>query len=252
MAYGEFGSLSPDAKKIAFTDRSRVFRNWKRYRGGTAADVWIFDLESLAAENVTDHIANDELPMWSGDKIYYLSDKGPDDRFNIWVYDTKSKENKQITKFKDFDVHFPSQGPEEIVFEAGGALYLLNLKTHKHQEVKIQVVTDMIAVKPRKESVEKYVQSGAISPDGKRAVVEARGELFSLPAENGPIQNLSRSSGVAERYPSWSPNGRYIAFWSDKSGEYELTVRDMKEGAKEKKLTNLGPGFRYNLYWSPG
>lgn len=251
MAYGEFGSLSPDAKKIAFVDRSRVFRTWKRYRGGTAADVWIFDLETYESKNITNNTANDELPMWSGDKIYYLSDQGANQRSNIWVYDTKTGKSRQITKFKDYDVHFPANGPNDIVFEAEGKLYLMDLKTEKYKEVNIQVVTDMAAIKPHKEEVSKYIQNADISPDGNRVVVEARGELFSLPAEKGYVQNLSRSSGSAERFPAWSPDGRYIAYWSDKSGEYELTVRDMKEGNKEKKLTSIGSGFRYNLYWAP-
>lgn len=251
MAYGEFGSLSPDASQIAFVDRSRVFRTWKRYRGGTAADVWIFDLNTYESKNITGNRANDELPMWCGDKIYYLSDNGPAQRFNIWAYDTKTGKNQQITKFKDFDVHFPANGPDDIIFEAAGKLYLLDLKTDKYKEVKIQVITDLAAVKPRKESVSRYIQNADISPDGNRVIVEARGEVFSLPAEKGYVQNLTRSSGTAERFPAWSPNGRYIAYWSDKSGEYELTIRDMKEGAKEKKLTSTGEGFKYNLYWSP-
>lgn len=251
MAYGEFGSLSPDGSKIVYTDRSRIFRTWKRYRGGVAADVWTFDLTTYASENITDNSANDELPMWVGEKIYYLSDRGPNARFNIWQYDTKSKKHKQITQFDDFDVHFPAHGPDEIVFEAGGNLYLLNLKTDKWKQVDIKVVTDLASVKPRKESVEKYVRNMAIAPDGKRALIEARGEIFSLPAEKGYVQNLTRTPGVAERFPAWSPNGRYVAYWSDQSGEYELTIRDLKEGNREKKLTSFGPGFRYHLYWSP-
>ena len=125
------------------------------------------------------------------------------------------------------------------------------MSDEKVQEVKINVITDLMAVKPRLESVEKYIQSMTIAPDGNRAIIEARGELFSLPAEKGYVQNLTRSSGVAERYPTWSPNGKYVAFWSDKSGEYELTIRDLTKGGEETQLTTLGPGFRYNLYWSP-
>ncbi len=251
MAYGEFASYSPDGKKVAFTDRSRIFRTWKRYRGGTAADVWIFDLESYESQNITDNTANDELPMWVGNKVYYLSDQGSEERFNLWVYDVESKQNRQVTEFQDFDIHFPAQGPKEIVFEAGGKLYLMDLETEKYKEVQIKVGTDLISIKPRKESVEKYVQNMSVAPDGNRAIVEARGDLFSVPASDGFIQNVTRSSGVAERFPSWSPNGRYIAFWSDQSGNYELTIRDLQEGAKEKKLTSLGPGFRYHLFWAP-
>ncbi len=251
MAYGEFGSLSPDAQQVAFTDRSRIFRTWKRYRGGTAADVWIFDLNTLESKNITDNIANDELPMWVGDRIFFLSDQGADQRFNLWVYETATGKSRQVTRFTDFDVHFPAAGPDDIVFEAGGKLFLLDLASEKLREVDIQVVTDLATVKPSKEKAEKYIQNMAISPDGQRVVIEARGEVFSLPAGKGFVQNLTHSPGVAERYPAWSPDGRYIAYWSDGSGEYELTVRDLSEGAKEKKLTTLGPGFRYNLYWSP-
>lgn len=251
LAYGEFGSISPDGQKIAFTDRSRIVRTWKRYRGGMAADVWLFDLKTLESENITDNTANDELPMWIGDKVYFLSDQGTAQRFNIWAYDTRTKSSKQLTHFTEVDVHFPADGPKEIVFEADGKLQLLDLATEAVREVDIQVVSDLITVKPRKESVEDYVQNMSISPDGNRAVIEARGEVFSLPSEEGVIQNLTRSSGVAERYPAWSPNGKYIAYWSDKSGEYELTIRDMSKGAQEKKLTELGPGYRYRLFWSP-
>jgi tricorn protease len=251
MAMAEYGSLSPDGNKIAFTDRSRLTRTWKRYQGGMAADIWMFDLNTLESENITNNIGNDELPMWVGDKIYFLSDMGTNQRFNIWKYDPATKKKTQLTTFKTYDVHFPSAGPKEIVFEAEGKIYLLDLATEKTKEVKINVVSDLITLKPKKESVESYVQNMDIAPDGNRAVVEARGELFSLPAKKGITKNLTSTSGFAERYPAWSPSGQYIAYWSDKSGEYELTVRDMSKGGVEKKLTNLGPGYRYNLYWSP-
>ena len=251
VAYGEFGSLSKSGDKLAFTDRSRIFRTWKRYRGGTAADVWIFDLETLESKNVTDNTANDELPMWCGDKIYYVSDAGTNERFNIWSYDTKSGENKQVTDFVDDDVHFPSHGPDDIVFEAGGDLYLLSLADDKVTKVEVEVVTDLVSVKPKKESAKRYVQSMSIAPDGKRAIIEARGEVFSLPASKGMVRNLTRSPGVAERYPAWSPNGRYVAYWSDKSGEYELTLSDLSKGGEETVVSEMGPGYRYTLYWSP-
>jgi len=251
IAYGEFGSLSADGSKIAFIDRSRIFRTWKRYRGGTASDVWIFDLNTLESENITNNRANDELPMWVGNRVYFLSDQGPNQRFNIWSYDLDTKSSRQITNIKDYDVHFPSNSSKEIVYEAGGKIYLLDLSTEKSKEVEIQITSDMISIKPRKESVEDYVQSWTLSPDGKRGLIQARGEIFTLPQEKGIVKNLTRTTEVAERHPAWSPNGRYIAYWSDKSGEYELTVRDMQEGGKEKQLTELGPGYRYQLYWSP-
>lgn len=251
IAYGEYGSLSPDAKKIAFNERSVINDTWKRYRGGSNGNIWIFDLTTLESTNITNTDAGCELPMWHQDRIYYMSDRGDEQRDNIWMYDIKTKTTTQITKYSDFDIHFPSLGPSEIVYEANGEMKLLDLQTHQTRIVKINVVTDLIAVKPRKESVSDYIANMNISPDGNRVVVEARGDIFSVPAEEGYIQNLTRTSGVAERFPAWSPDGKSVAYWSDKSGEYELTLRDMTQGGAETKLTTMGPGYRYNIYWSP-
>lgn len=251
VPYGEFGAISPDGSTIAYTPRTTAYRTWKRYRGGMATDIFLFNLKTLASENITDNDANDEFPMWHGGKIYFLSDRGSEKRANIFSYDTKTKETKQITKFTDYDIHFPSIGPSDLVFEAGGKLYLLDLSTEKYAEVKINVFTDESTLMPKVENVSKLIQGGSISPDGKRVSIAARGDLFSLPAENGPVYNLTNSSGVAERFPSWSPNGKLIAYWSDKSGEYELYIKDMENPKADKKLTSYGPGFRYNIFWSP-
>ncbi|MCX6169815.1 MAG: PDZ domain-containing protein [Ignavibacteriales bacterium] len=251
IPYGEMASLSPDGKKIAYTPLSQAYRTWKRYRGGWHANIWIFDLEKKTAENISNSLTNDEFPMWSGNKIYYLSDRGKDLRANIWSYNIDTKENKQLTNFTEYDIHFPSIGPSDIVFENGGKLYLLNLADEKYKEVNVNIVTDELTLMPKTENVSKLIQNGWLSPDGKRALIEARGDIFSVPAENGPIFNLTKSSGVAERFPAWSPDGKYAAYWSDKSGEYELTVRNLKNPNDEKKLTSYGPGYRYQLFWSP-
>lgn len=250
MAYAEFGSFSSDGKKIAFTQMSRTSRNWKRYRGGTAADIYIFDLEKMEAENITNNPANDELPMWNGNKIYYMSDRGAELRNNLWVYDIATKQHSQLTDFTDFDIHFPSMGSEDIVFEAGGKLYLFNLDTQKTSEVEIDVVTDQIAVQPKTESVQSLMRNATIAPKGERAIVEARGELFSLPSEHGFVKNLTNTPGAAERSPAWSPDGKYVAYWSDATGEYELYLMNL-EDEFTKKLTSYGPGFRYQASWSP-
>ena len=252
LPYAEFGTISPDGSQIAFVFKSQVFRNWKRYRGGWNANIHLFNLASYASENIsagTD--ADDELPMWHGSTIYFLSDRGPEKRMNLWQYDIPSKAFTQLTKFVDYDVHYPSLGPDDIVFEEGGKLYLYTLAAGSYKEVHVEVVTDEMALRPNLAPVEKLISNAFISPDGKRALIEARGDIFSLPAENGAVKDLTQSSGVAERYPAWSPDGKYIAYWSDKSGEYELALRDAAGEGTEKQLTSYGPGFRYNLYWSP-
>jgi tricorn protease len=250
VPYGEFAAYAPDGKRLAYLPQSQAFRTWKRYRGGWAPDVWTFDLATFASANVTRSDANEEFPMWHGDTLYFLSDAGPSQRANIWARD-RSGAVRQVTQFTDFDVTFPAIGPEDIVFEAGGRLYLLALATGKTTEVPVQVVTDRTTLKPRIESVAEAIREAAPSPSGKRAVFQARGEVFTVPAEHGPVLNLTRSSASAERYPRWSPDGKTIAYWSDRSGEYELVLRPADGTGAEKAATTLGPGYRYPVQWSP-
>lgn len=251
VPYGEFGSLSPDGKILAYMPIARDFRTWKRYRGGMAPDIWLFDLEHITAKNITNDPANDSQPMWHGKTLYFLSDRGPNERHNIWAMNLETEEARQITHFQDFDIHFPAIGPSDIIFEAGGKLYLLDLETENQTQVDIELVTDEITLMPHEVNVSRTVQNAQISPQGKRALFEARGEVFSVPAEHGVIRNLTKSPGVAERYPAWSPDGKQVAYWSDRSGEYELTICSAHDGSEEQKLTSYGPGYRYQIFWSP-
>lgn len=251
VAYGEFGALSPDGRTLAYTPISTDFATWKRYRGGMAPDVWLFDLANKTAENVTQNEAKDSQPMWHGTTLYFLSDRNGKQRDNLWAYDTATKKTRQVTSFTEADVHFPSIGPDELVFENDGRLFLLDLATEKTREVKINVVTDRATLRPRVEKVVRLVRSTTIAPTGKRALFEARGDIFSVPAEHGIVRNLTESSGVAERWPAWSPDGRLIAYFSDRSGEYELTLRPADGKGPEHTATKLGPGFRYTPQWSP-
>jgi len=255
MPYGEFGAIAPDGKSIVFNTISVDFRTWKRYRGGMNPDLWSLDFATLKARNLTPSSAAESIPMWSGNKLYFLSDRDENKRFNIWSLEPGNNRLRAVTTFRDYDVHFPSIGPADIVFENAGRLYLLDLKSEKAREVEISVTTDRSTLKPRLENVSGLMQWATLSPSGKRALFQARGDVFSAPAEHGVVRNLTRSSGVMERYPAWSPDGKLIAYWSDRSGEYELTVRDAERNAgndsEERTLTKLGPGFRYPLQWSP-
>jgi len=251
VPYGEFGMFSNDGKHFAYMPQARDFRTWKRYRGGNAPDIWLFDLETMDSENVTANPANDSQPMWHNETLYFMSDRGPNGRYNIWAYEMESEELRQVTRFADFDIHFSSLGPQDIVYEAGGRLYLLDIASETQREVVIDVVTDQATLKPRTEAVNNLIQNASISPSGKRAVFEARGEIFTVPAEHGVVRNLTMSSGYAERYPAWSPDGKYVAYWSDRSGEYELTLRSADGMGAERVVTKLGPGFRYQTFWSP-
>jgi tricorn protease len=211
----------------------------------------LFDLKSFATKNITSNPANDAQPMWHDDTIYFLSDRGANERNNIWAYEVASSRIRQVTDFGDFDITFPSLGPDGIVFQAGGRLYLLDLGSEKASEVPVRVVTDETTLRPRTAAVAALIESVSVSPTGKRVAFDARGDVFSVPAEFGAVVNVTRSSGVAERYPQWSPDGKTLAYWSDRSGEYELTLRPADGNGPERKVTSLGPGFRYSPQWSP-
>lgn len=251
IPYGELGSLSPDGESIAYVTRITENYPFKRYRGGYASDVLLYDLKRNTVENITRNPATDGKPAWVKNKIFYVSDAGKNQRRNIWIYDRDTKSSEQLTNFENDDINYMSAGPSDLIFEAGGKLYLLNTNDFQYKEVKIDVVNDRATIMPRTVNVSAYIGSFDVSPDGKRAVIEARGELFNAPAEEGFVLNLTASSGAFERNPSWSPDGKYIAYWSDQSGENEMYIRETRSGAVPRKLTAMGKGFGWNLYWSP-
>jgi len=250
IPYGELASYSPDGNQLAYVTKITENYPFKRIRSGLASDVIIFDLKKGTAENITHSDVTEGKPVWVKNKIYYVSDEGEGKRRNIWEYDVSVKTRKQLTRFEDIDINHMSAGPEDLVFQAGGKLYLLHLGTGKYAEVKIQVVSDISTLMPRTEAVGNRITNFDISPDAKRAVFEARGDLFSIPAENGVIINLTNTSGAWERYPSWSPNGKWLAYWSDESGEFEIWLRDNASG-ETKKMTDIKRGMGWNLNWSP-
>ena len=252
FAYAEFGSYSPDGKQMAVVFVSQAFRNWKRYRGGWKASIHLFNFTNNTDQNISaGEVAGNEFPMWHGDDIYFISDRGSEERMNLWKYTVSTKKYTQLTNYKDYDIHFPSAGPDEIVYEQGGKLFLFSFASQNAKAVAVNVVIDKASLKPRSVTVDKFIQHVGISPDGNRALMEARGDIFSLPAENGFVKNITRSTASFERYPAWSPDGNTVAYWSDQSGENELWLSQLNTDAAPKKLTSFSKGFGYNLYWSP-
>lgn len=251
LPYGELGCFSPDGGRLAFQFTNRQFRTWKRYRGGLAEDIWLYDFAKNVSEKITDFDGTDAVPMWHGDTIYFLSDRDERQKLNIWAYDLNAKKTRQVTMFSEYDVKWPSLGPYAIIFENGGKLYLLDLGNEKVRLVSIQVPADLPDVRPQLKNLSKLILSGGISPTGKRALFEARGEVLTVPAEHGSVRNLTNTSGVAERFPAWSPDGKWIAYFSDSTGEYELYIQRSDGKDKPRMLKSEEPSFYYSPVWSP-
>jgi tricorn protease len=248
---GGFASFSPDDSKLAYNRVFREFRTWKRYRGGMADDIWVYDFKTKKTENITNNAAQDIIPMWHEDRIYFLSDRDDLKRMNLYVYDTKDKTTKQLTEFKDFDVKFPSLGDKAIVFENGGWLYTLDLATHKVQKVKVFIHDDLNTGRGGLRDVSKTIAGYDVAPDGKRAVFCARGEVFTVPAQHGPTRNLTGTCGVHERNAKWSPDGKWIAFICDASGEDEIHVVPQDGSDAARPITSGADTYKYDIAWSP-
>ncbi len=251
LPYGELASFSPDGSQIAFQFISREMRNWKRYRGGMASDLWLYDFLNNSSEQLTDFLGTDAVPMWHGDTIYFLSDRDEHARLNIWAYELPTKRFKQVTFFTDYDVKWPSLGPDAIVFENAGQLHVLDLASEAVTALDIKVPDDLPQVRTELKDVSNLIQGFSVSPSGKRALFAARGEVFTVPAKHGSVRDLTNTSGAAERDPAWSPDGKQIVYLSDASGEYELTLCPSDGKGKPKQLTEGGSVFRYHPLWSP-
>jgi tricorn protease len=247
---GGFCSFSPDGTKLAYNRVFREFRTWKRYRGGMADDVWVYDFATKKTVNVTNNPSQDVFPMWHKDRIYFLSDRGPGGRMNLYRTTPEGGKPKALTAFKQFDIKFPSLGDTAIVFEHGGWIERFDLQTEKVKRVHIQILDDRPGARPKLHQTGKEVTSYEISPDGARALFGARGEVFTVPGKTGPTRNLTNTSGVHERNAKWSPDGKTIAFLSDASGEVEVWTVPA-EGGQPTQVTTGGDTYKFELAWSP-
>ncbi len=248
---GGFASYSPDGKQLAFNRVFREFRTWKRYRGGMCDDVWLYDFDTKKTEQLTDDPAQDIIPMWVGSKIYFISDRGKEQRFNLYSVDPKSKKVEKHTEFTDFDIKFPSGGDSAIVFENGGYIHRYDVKTGTTKKVVVRIQEDLLGARGGLVDVSKNIAGFDISPDGKRALFSARGDVFTVPSGEGVTRNLTHSPGVHERNAAWSPDGKSVAFLSDATGEDEIHVGPADGSKPAQPVTSGADTYKYEFDWSP-
>jgi tricorn protease len=244
------GDFSPDGSKVAYSPLIRDFRTWKRYEGGWAQDLYIFDLKTHEATQITDHKRTERDPMWIGDKVYFSADW--DGTLNLYAYDVAGGTTEQLTKSKEFDVRWPSGSADgQIAYELGGELHIYDTNSGSVSDLKIFVPNDGVAMRPSRISAARNIENWGLSPKGNRVMFAARGDIFTAPIEHGPTRNLTNSSNAHDKWPSWSPDGKQIAFISDKSGEEEIYVIDQDGRGELTQLTKDGKEMRYAPTWSP-
>lgn len=248
LAEGSFCSFNAKGSLFAFNRMFREFRTWKYYRGGQADDIWITDLKSNRLDNITHNPAQDIFPMWIGEEIFFASDR--DRTMNIFVYNTRTKETAKVTHFTEFDVKFPSANQGKIVFENGGYIYLLDAKTKEYKQVPITLQSDGLYARSQWMDFSRYPYANYdLNPDGSHALISAGGDVFNVTVGEGLVYNLTQSSDAHDRSACWSPDGKTIAWLSDKSGEYEVWVSDV-HGKHAKQITRGTDNYIHGLQWS--
>ncbi len=248
---GGFASFNSDATKIAYCPIFRDFRTWKRYKGGAAQDVWIYDFTEQKSEKITDWIGTDNKPMWdhASGKIYFNSDRTG--TLNLYSYDPATGQTDTVTTYTEYDVRWPAIGPGAIVYENGGYIHVLELPDGEPRKVDIQIGADNVFARPRTVDCSDNIQDYTVSPNGKRAIFGARGDIFTVPNKHGNTRNLTNTPGINEKYSYISPDGQWIAFVSDQTGEDEIYLLKPGGNAEPQRLTTNGYCYKYQPKWSP-
>jgi len=246
---GGWISFSDNGERFIYNRVFREFRTWKYYAGGMADDLWLHDLSDRSTTNLTSHDSQDIFPMWVGDQVYFLSDR--DGRMNLFVYDLPSGQTRKLTHFEEFDIKFPSLGDRAIVFENGGYLYTFDLDTGAASRINIRMAEDLAIGRDQRKDASRAIRTASLSPDGSRIAFGARGDVWSVPVKSGITRNQTATSGVHERNVTWSPDGRYIAYISDASGENEVYIMPQDGRGEAVQLTTGADTYKYSLQWSP-
>ena len=243
-------TISPDGTSIAYNRISRESSTWKRHKGGTAQNIWLGNLETGDYRLITDWVGSDNFPMWQGDAVYFNSDRAHG-TLNLHRYDLTTGTVQALTDYRDYDVKYPSQGPGAIIYQYAESLHVLDLATGKSRLIPVEIPSDLVRLRPEFVEVAPTTGSFRLSPTGKRLLLEARGEILNLPVKDGEPINLTQTSGSREKNAAWSPDGRWVAFISDRTGEEEVYLVDQKGAEPWRQLTKGGLGFRMHLEWSP-
>ncbi len=244
-------SYSPDGKFMAYTPIAGRYQQWKHYRGGTVANIWLFSFQDHSIVKIPqpDGGCNDTEPMWIGSKIFFRSDRNGE--FNLYSYDVSSKNIVQHTDYTDFPIINASSGNSKIIFEQAGYLHTLDIGSSEAEKLKVGIATDLLELRARFVKGGSYIRSAGISPTGVRAVFDFRGDIMTVPAEKGDARNLTQTTSAHEKYPQWSPDGKNIAYFSDASGEYELHIKSQDGKTNSKVFPLTGTGFYAFPEWSP-
>lgn len=251
MMWSGFAYFSPDGQKLAYNPVFREYRTWKHYRGGQAGDIHVIDMKTREDIQITDNPAQDIIPLWHGNKIYFLSDR--DYTMNIFCYDMTTKQTKKITTFDKFDVKFPSLGKNHIAFSNGGEIYLLDLANDTYKKVDIELKEDYPEARSEWKNVKDDITGYELSPKGNRGLFVSRGDIFTAPRKHGNIRNITETPGIHERDATWAPNGKWIAYISDESGEDEVYIIK-PDGTDKQQITTYPEGkasYRFKIMWSP-
>ncbi len=246
---GGFCSYNADGSQLAYNRVFREFRTWKYYEGGMADDIWIYDFNTKQTINISNHKAQDVFPMWFGDEIFYVSER---DRIaNLFVYNTKTKQTEKLTHFDEYDIKFPSISEHIIAFENAGYIYLFDTKTRTQKKLEIYLSNDFANARNRLFDASNSINAISPSPGGERMAISARGEIFNVPSKEGWTINLTNSSGAHDRNVAWSPDGKYLAWISDLSGEFEIYIQKHDASEPAIQLTKDADTYYYDLQWSP-